>query len=57
MSTDPEVDATLPSDRPGAAADQPDEPGRLATLGETLESSHERFVARIRERQRKGEIE
>jgi len=52
-----EDDATMPGEAVATAQDEPHEQDRLATLGELLESSHERFRARVRERQRKGEIE
>jgi hypothetical protein len=55
--SEPEDDATMPEDAVATAQDEPHGAERLATLGEVLESSHERFRARVRERQRKGEIE
>lgn len=55
--SEPEDDATMPGDAVATAQEEPEPVDRLATLGELLESSHARFVARVRERQRKGEIE
>lgn len=55
--SDPEDAATMPEDAVATDQDETERPERLATLGELLESSHERFRARVRERQRKGEIE
>jgi len=55
--SEPEDDATMPEEAVATAQDDTYGPDRLATLGELLESSHERFKARVRERQRKGEIE
>ncbi len=55
--SDPDPDATMPEEAVATAPDETERTERLATLGELLESSHERFVARVRERQRKGEIE
>jgi len=57
MSADPEDEATGPEEGPGVGVDGPEAPAGPATLGEILESSHGRFVARVRERQRKGELE
>ncbi len=55
--SEPEDDATMPEAEPTLPVTGLYGADRLATLGELLESSHARFVARVRERQRKGEIE
>lgn len=55
--SEPEDDATMAEGEPTPPVTDSYGPDRLATLGELLESSHARFVARVRERQRKGEIE
>lgn len=52
--SDPEEDDPETQDAPVAA---PSGPEPLATLGELLETAHIRFVKRVRERQRKGELE
>lgn len=49
MSEDAETPESQEEEQPQA--------DRLVTLGELLEASHIRFVERVRERQKKGEIE